>query len=82
MQRSSGEELSKSTLIVHAFIAEKLMNLKNLHSITSNLVARGENLLRQIWFQPVERVIKAKVVVIGSDGVEKHLEVNLRESDL
>ena len=58
------------------------MNLKNLHSITSNLVAEVGNQLQQILYQRVGNVIKAKVVVIGSDGVEKHLEVNLRENDL
>ena len=58
------------------------MNLKNLHSITSNLVAEVGNQLQQILYQRVGNVIKAKVVVIGSDGVEKHLVVNLRESDL
>ena len=58
------------------------MNLKNLHSITSNLVAEVGNQLQRILYQRVGNVIKAKVVVIGSDGVEKHLEVNLRESDL
>ena len=58
------------------------MNLMNLHSITSNLVAKAERILRQIWFQPVDRVTKTKVVIIGSDGVERHLEVSLRESDL
>ena len=58
------------------------MNLKNLHSITSSLVAEVGNQLQRILYQRVGNVIKAKVVVIGSDGVEKHLEVNLRESDL
>ena len=57
------------------------MNLKNLHSITSNLVAEVGNQLQRILYQRVGNVIKAKVVVIGSDGVEKHLVVNLRESD-
>ena len=58
------------------------MNLKNLHSITSNLVAEVGNQLQRILYQRVGNVIKAKVVVIGSDGVEKHLVVNLKENDL
>ena len=58
------------------------MNLKNLHSITSNLVAEVGNQLQRILYQRVGNVIKAKVVIIGSDGVEKHLVVNLKENDL
>ena len=57
------------------------MNLKNLHSITSNLVAEVGNQLQRILYQRVGNVIKAKVVIIGSDGVEKHLVVNLKENE-
>ena len=58
------------------------MKKKNLHSTTSYLLAEVEKLLRKISYVPVGNVTKTKVVVIGSDGVERHLEVNLRESDL
>ncbi len=70
----------KSILIVNVFIAEKLMNLKNLHSITSNLVAEVERLLRRISSPRAKNVTKAKVVAIGSDGVERHLDVDLYEN--
>ena len=81
MQRSSGEELSKSTLIVHVFIAEKIMNLKNLHSTMLSLVAKVVRVLQQILYPLVGRATKVNVVVIGLDGQEKHLEVNLIENN-
>ena len=58
------------------------MKLTNLHSIMSNLVAEVEKILRQILSPPVKNVTKGKVVIIGSDGVERHLEVNLSENEL
>ena len=82
MHESSGEELLKSTSIVHVFIAEITMNLQNLHSIMSNLKLTVERILQAIWSPPVERVIKAKVAVIGSDGCVRHMDVTLDESNL
>ena len=82
MLNGSGEELLKSTSIVHVFIAEITMNLQNLHSIMSNLKLMVERILQAIWSPPVERVIKAKVAVIGSDGCVRHLDVTIPESNL
>ena len=56
------------------------MNLKNLHSIMSNLAAEVERLLRRISSPPVKNVTKVKVAVIGSDGVERHLDADLIEN--
>jgi len=77
MLNGSGEELLKSTSIVHVFIAETIMNLQNLHSIMSNLKQAVERALQAIWSPPVERVIRAKVAVIGSNGCVKHMDVTL-----
>ena len=82
MLNGSGEELLKSTSIVHVFIAEITMNLQNLHSIMSNLKPMVERILQAIWSPPVERVIKGKVAVIGSDGCVRHLDVTIPESNL
>ena len=56
------------------------MNLKNLHSIMSDLAAEVERLLRQISSPPARDVTKVKVVVTGSDGVERHLDADLLEN--
>ena len=77
MHESSGEELLKSTSIVHAFIAEITMKLMNLHSITSKLNQMVEKALQAISYQPVESAIKGKVAVIGSDGCVRHLDIDL-----
>jgi len=77
MLKSSGEELLKSTSIVHAFIAEITMKLMNLHSITSKLKPMVEKILQAIWSPPVERVTKGKVAVIGSDGCVRHMDITL-----
>ena len=82
MLNGSGEELLKSTSIVHVFIAETIMKLMNLHSITSNLERMVARILQAIWSPPVERVIKAKVAVIGSDGCVRNLDVTVPESNL
>ena len=82
MLNGSGEELSKSTSSVHVFIAETIMKLQNLHSIMSNLKPMVERILQAIWSPPVERVIKGKVAVIGSDGCVRHLDVTIPESNL
>ena len=57
------------------------MNLKNLHSIMSSLVAKAVRVLQQIWYPLVGRATKVKVVAIGLDGRERHLEVNLLENN-
>ena len=82
MLNGSGEELSKRTSIVQVFIAETIMKFMNLHSITSKLKPMVERILQAIWSPPVERVIKAKVAVIGSDGCVRHLDVTIPESNL
>ena len=63
------------------FIAEILMKLTNLHSIMSNLVAEVEKILQRMSFPPVRNVTKVKVAVIGSDGVERHLDADLIENE-
>jgi len=80
MHESSGEELLKSTSIVHVFIAVITMKLMNLHSITLKLKQTVEKALQAISYQPVGNVIKAKVAVIGSDGCVRHMEVTLPEN--
>ena len=82
MLNGSGEELLKSTSIVHVFIAETTMKFMNLHSITSKLKPMVERILQAIWSPPVERVIKAKVAVIGSDGCVRHMDVTIQENNL
>ena len=82
MHESSGEELLKSTSIVHVFIAVITMKLMNLHSITLKLKQTVEKALQAISYQPVGNVIKAKVAVIGSDGCVRHMDVTLDESNL
>ena len=77
MLNGSGEELLKSTSIVHVFIAEITMNLQNLHSIMSKLKLMVAKALQAIWSPPVERVIRAKVAVIGSDGCVRHMDIDL-----
>ena len=58
------------------------MKNMNLHSITSNLVAEVAKILQQMLYPPAKNVIRTKVVVIGSDGVERHLEADLLEKEL
>ena len=70
----------KSTSIVNVFIAEKIMNYTNLHSIMSNLVAEVEKILQRMSLPVARNVTKTKVVVIGSDGVERHLDADLLEN--
>ena len=82
MLNGSGEELLKSTSIVHVFIAETTMKLQNLHLIMSNLKQMVARALQAIWSPPAERVIRAKVAVIGSDGCVKHMDVTLHENNL
>ena len=82
MLNGYGEERLKSTSIVHVFIAETIMKLMNLHSIMSSLSQTVERILQAIWSPPVERVIKAKVAVIGSDGCVRHMDVTMPESNL
>jgi hypothetical protein len=46
----------------------------------SNLVAEVEKILQRMLFPPVRNATKAKVVAIGSDGVERHLDADLLEN--
>jgi hypothetical protein len=46
----------------------------------SNLVAEVAKILQRMSFPLVRNVTKAKVVVIGSDGVERHLDADLLEN--
>ena len=57
------------------------MNLMNLHSIMSNLVVEVGKILQRMLYPPVRNATKAKVVVIGSDGVERHLDADLIENE-
>jgi len=77
MLNGSGEELLKSTSTVHVFIAETIMKSQNLHSIMLSLEQAVEKPLQAILYQLVERVIKGKVAVIGSNGCVKHLDIDL-----
>jgi len=77
MLNGSGEELLKSTSIVHVFIAETIMKFMNLHSITLKLKQTVEKALQAISYPPVGNAIKGKVAVIGSDGCVRHLDVTL-----
>ena len=77
MLNGSGEELLKSTSIVHVFIAETIMKSQNLHSIMLSLEQAVEKPLQAILYQLVKRVIKGKVAVIGSNGCVKHLDIDL-----
>ena len=77
MLNGSGEELLKSTSIVHVFIAETIMKFMNLHSITLKLKQTVEKALQAISYQLAGNAIKGKVAAIGSDGCVKHLDVTL-----
>ena len=57
------------------------MNYTNLHSIMSNLVAEVEKILQRMSLPVARNVTKTKVVVIGSDGVERHLDADLIENE-
>ena len=58
------------------------MNLKNLHSITLNLVAEVGKILREMSYVPVESATKTKVVEIGSPGWEQNLDIVHIENEL
>ena len=77
MHESSGEELLKSTSIVHVFIAVITMKFMNLHSITLKLKQMAEKALQVISYPPAKSAMKAKVAVIGSDGCVRHMDVTL-----
>ena len=82
MLKGSGEELLKSTSIVHVFIAEITMKLMNLHLIMSNLKQMVERILQAIWYPPAKSAIKGKVAVIGKDGCVRHMDVTMPENNL
>jgi hypothetical protein len=46
----------------------------------SNLVAEVEKISQLMLYPPVRNATKGKVVVIGSDGVERHLDADLLEN--
>ena len=75
MQRSSGEELSKSTSIVHAFIAENYMNYTILQSTTFDLNVKVDRTLQRMLYRRVVDVIRKKVVEIGLIGCEPRLDI-------
>ena len=56
------------------------MILINLHSIMSNLVAKVGKILHETLFARAENAMRTKVVVIGLDGCEKHLEYSQLEN--
>jgi hypothetical protein len=43
----------------------------------SNLAAEVEKILQRMLYPPVKNATKVKVAVIGSDGVERHLDADL-----
>jgi hypothetical protein len=47
----------------------------------SKLKQMAEKVLQAILYPPVERVTKAKVAVIGSDGCVRHMDISLTEND-
>ena len=53
------------------------MKLMNLHSIMSSLEAKAEKILQEMSFPVAKSVTKGKVVVIGLDGVVRHLDADL-----
>ena len=75
MQRSSGEELSKSTSIVHAFIAENYMNYTILQSTTFDLNVKVDRTLQRMLYRRVVDVIRKRVVEIGLIGCEPRLDI-------
>ena len=58
------------------------MNYTKLHSIMSNLVAEVEKISQLMLSLLVGNVTKTKVVVIGSDGVARHLDIAQLENEL
>ena len=46
-----------------------------------NLVQKVDKILQRMLFPPVRNAIKVKVVAIGSDGVERHLDADLLENE-
>ena len=66
--KGSGEELSKSTLIVNAFIVEELMNYNNSLSTMYALNVEGVEMKRRMSCHLVDDAIRKKVVKIGWTG--------------
>ena len=56
------------------------MILINLHSIMSNLVQKVGKILHEMWYALAGNAMRTKVVVIGLDGCEKHLEYSQLEN--
>ena len=75
MQRSSGEELSKSTSTVHAFIAENYMNYTILQSTTFDQNVKVAKMSPLMLYRRVVDVIRKRVVEIGLIGCEPRLDI-------
>jgi len=75
MQKSSGEELSKSTSTVHAFIAENYMNYTILQSTTFDQNVKVAKMSQLMLYRRVVDVIRKKVVEIGLIGCEPRLDI-------
>ena len=56
------------------------MILINLHSIMLNLVAKVDRILQEMSYALVGSAMRTKVVVIGLDGCEKHLDSSHSEN--
>ena len=80
MQRSSGEELLKSTSTVHAFIAENYMNYTILQSTTFDQNVKVAKMSQLMLYRRVVDVIRKKVVEIGLIGCEQRLDIILTGS--
>ena len=52
----------------------------NLHSIMLNLVAKVVRILQEMLSVRADNVIRTKVVAIGLDGCEKHLDYSHLEN--
>ena len=75
MLKSFGEKLLKSTLIVHAFIAEILMKYTILLLTTFNQNVKVVKMLPLTLCRRVSDVIRKKVVEIGLIGCEPRLDI-------
>ena len=75
MQRSSGEELSKSTSTVNAFIAENYMNYTILLSTMSGQNVKVAKMSPLMLYRRVVDVIRKRVVEIGLIGCEPRFDI-------
>ena len=75
MQKSSGEELSKSTSTVHAFIAENYMNYTILLLTTLGQNVKVAKMSQLMLYRRAVDVIRKRVVEIGLIGCEPRLDI-------